>query len=90
MLDGFSVAWSAPSNIAIVKYWGKKPGQIPASPSVSMTLEKCRTNTEVALRHGKFALDFTFEGNAAPIFSERVKKYLGELSALMPDRKSVV
>lgn len=84
MLDGFSVAWSAPSNIAIVKYWGKKPGQIPASPSVSMTLEKCRTNTEVALRHGKFALDFTFEGKTAPIFSERVKKYLGELSTSMP------
>ncbi|MFV8357838.1 diphosphomevalonate decarboxylase, partial [Flavobacterium sp. XS1P32] len=27
--------WSAPSNIALVKYWGKKENQIPANPSVS-------------------------------------------------------
>ena len=30
--------WSAPSNIALVKYWGKKDNQIPANNSVSLTL----------------------------------------------------
>ena len=29
--------WSAPSNIALVKYWGKKEHQIPANPSISFT-----------------------------------------------------
>ncbi|MFY8133263.1 MAG: hypothetical protein ACOVOL_08510, partial [Bacteroidia bacterium] len=33
----FETAWSCPSNIALVKYWGKKEGelQIPANPSLS-------------------------------------------------------
>ena len=30
--------WSAPSNIALVKYWGKKQDQIPANPSISLSL----------------------------------------------------
>ncbi|NJK85011.1 MAG: hypothetical protein HC906_02565 [Bacteroidales bacterium] len=28
-----------PSNIAIVKYWGKHEGQIPKNPSISFTLK---------------------------------------------------
>ena len=44
-----SVKWQSPSNIAIVKYWGKRPGmkQIPQNPSVSFTLNKCRTETSM-------------------------------------------
>jgi diphosphomevalonate decarboxylase len=40
--------WSAPSNIALVKYWGKKENQIPANPSVSFTLDNCKTITKLA------------------------------------------
>jgi len=40
--------WSAPSNIALVKYWGKKENQIPANPSVSFTLNNCKTITQLA------------------------------------------
>lgn len=32
------VAWQSPSNIALVKYWGKKAGQIPANASISLRL----------------------------------------------------
>lgn len=38
---------SAPSNIALVKYWGKKENQIPANPSISFTLNNCKTITKV-------------------------------------------
>ena len=34
----FHTGWQSPSNIAFVKYWGKKNGQIPLNPSLSMTL----------------------------------------------------
>ena len=34
------VTWQSPSNIALVKYWGKKENQIPANPSVSFTLKR--------------------------------------------------
>ncbi len=39
--------WSAPSNIALVKYWGKKENQISANPSISFTLDNCKTITKV-------------------------------------------
>ena len=40
--------FSSPSNIALVKYWGKKDNQIPANPSVSFTLNTCKTITKLA------------------------------------------
>ena len=40
--------WSAPSNIALVKYWGKKDKQIPANPSISFTLNNCKTITKLS------------------------------------------
>jgi len=45
--ENFSISWQSPSNIALVKYWGKKSGQLPATPSLSMTLDKARTTTRV-------------------------------------------
>ena len=39
--------WSSPSNIALVKYWGKKENQIPANPSISFTLNNCKTITKL-------------------------------------------
>ncbi len=44
------VAWRAPSNIALVKYWGKKEGsisQLPSNPSISFTLTNSFTETEI-------------------------------------------
>jgi diphosphomevalonate decarboxylase len=38
--------WTAPSNIALVKYW-EKDNQIPANPSVSFTLNNCKTITKL-------------------------------------------
>ncbi|MBT8235592.1 MAG: diphosphomevalonate decarboxylase, partial [Bacteroidia bacterium] len=41
------VCWQAPSNIALIKYWGKKEVQIPRNPSLSFTLTACATRTIV-------------------------------------------
>lgn len=52
------VTAQAPSNIALVKYMGKRPStedaalNLPVNPSVSLTLEGLRTETEVALIAG--------------------------------------
>ena len=40
--------WRSPSNIALIKYWGKKPNQIPLNTSLSITLNNCYTITEVS------------------------------------------
>ena len=66
-----NVSWKAPSNIALVKYWGKLKGQIPANPSVSFTLTNCYTETSVYFEKLEnpskdFQFDFFFEGNPKP------------------------
>ena len=50
ILDGGKVTYRSPSNIALVKYWGKKENQIPANPSISFTLEACATTTTVSYK----------------------------------------
>jgi diphosphomevalonate decarboxylase len=36
VVESGKVTWSSPSNIALVKYWGKEGNQIPKNPSVSL------------------------------------------------------
>jgi diphosphomevalonate decarboxylase len=48
--------WTAPSNIALVKY-GEKDNQIPANPSV-FTLNNCKTITKLTLLKKKVQILF--------------------------------
>lgn len=74
------IVWRCPSNIAIVKYWGKKPGQIPCNSSISMTLSKLFTETELQLHEKKKNTDvelyYTFDGEKNSSFEKRVHQYL--------------
>jgi diphosphomevalonate decarboxylase len=77
------LAWRSPSNIALVKYWGKKPVQIPANPSLSMTLGKAFTEMTFEYGHGDhdggFQLEFLFEGNKNEKFERKIAGYLHSL-----------
>ena len=78
-------AWSSPSNIALAKYWGKKAWQIPENPSVSFTLDKCRTKMMVisSPKGGREAtLDFYFDGEKANQFG---KKAFSLINKVMTD-----
>lgn len=80
-----SIAWECPSNIALVKYWGKLPGQIPANPSLSFTLSSCVTKTKIAYRLGhKPSLNFRFEGKPKPAFEAKILTYLESLYEHLP------
>lgn len=52
-----SFTWKTPSNIALVKYWGKQEPQIPENTSISFTLDACFTLTtlEYKLKTGRHA-----------------------------------
>ncbi len=39
------ITYRSPSNIALLKYWGKRPGQLPVNPSLSFSLTKAFTET---------------------------------------------
>ena len=75
------VGWRSPSNIALVKYWGKRPGQIPENPSISLTLSASHTDTycsfEPKAEHlDRITLSFRFEGKENPAFGDKIKKWL--------------
>ena len=73
------VRWQSPSNIALVKYWGKKGRQLPQNPSISFTLSNCRTETSVAYEPSdNFGLSFRFEGREAPEFQSKIQLFLTE------------
>lgn len=74
----FETAWSAPSNIALIKYWGKKKGfQLPANASLSVTLENSRTITQMkAELIGQFDVEYLFEDKVNEKFQEKVKKVI--------------
>ena len=82
-----SVKWQSPSNIAIVKYWGKRPGmkQIPQNPSVSFTLSKCRTETSIDYEASdRFGLHFYFDGKENPEFQTKIAEFLKSQMAVFP------
>lgn len=56
-----SFTWSSPSNIALVKYWGKKEHQIPENPSISFTLNDCKTITKLSFLKKENRDSFSFE-----------------------------
>ncbi|WP_298393884.1 diphosphomevalonate decarboxylase [Flavobacterium sp.] len=92
--DGF-FEWSAPSNIALVKYWGKKEHQIPANPSISFTLNNCKTITKLAFekKHtstarsrtdNNFSFDLLFEGKPKEDFKPKIQKFFERIEVYCP------
>ncbi|WP_236974499.1 diphosphomevalonate/mevalonate 3,5-bisphosphate decarboxylase family protein [Membranihabitans maritimus] len=81
--------WKSPSNIALVKYWGKKPHQIPENPSISFTLQNAYTETQIdweekTQSEGEIPLEFYFEGEKNPAFENRIQKFLTAISDYFP------
>lgn len=83
-----TVRWQSPSNIALVKYWGKKENQIPSSPSISMTLSRSVSEVRMeyqALPHQKgLQMEFSFEGVRNEKFEQRIRSYLQSLIPELP------
>lgn len=80
----FSTSWSSPSNIALIKYWGKKPIQLPGNPSVSFTLKHSKTNmsvTAISKTETGIEVDFSFESKPNQKFQDKIVKFLqGQLT----------
>jgi diphosphomevalonate decarboxylase len=83
-----SVSWRCPSNIAIVKYWGKYADQIPANASLSLTLSKSVSKTQIDFsyseKNNEPLLEFTFQGRTQAEFTSRISKYLNSIVSYMP------
>jgi diphosphomevalonate decarboxylase len=79
------VGWQSPSNIALVKYWGKRGKQLPQNPSISFTLSECRSETFVTFEKAdRFGFRFFFEGKENPAFGAKIEKFLLENQVFFP------
>ena len=80
-----TVSASCPSNIALIKYWGKFDNQIPANPSISYTLNHCKTNTSVEfLADESFSVQTFLAGNEEKKFAEKIEKYFRNIEEYLP------
>ena len=79
------VSASCPSNIALIKYWGKYENQIPANPSISYTLNNCKTNTSMEfVADEKFSVQTFLSGNEEKKFAEKIEKYFRNIEEFLP------
>jgi diphosphomevalonate decarboxylase len=79
----FETTWRSPSNIAFVKYWGKKGHQIPANPSLSMTLKECYTETKVTFKKSdSLSVELKLDGVKSDKFATKISNYLKTLEEL--------
>ncbi len=84
-IQNMLVSTSCPSNIALIKYWGKYENQIPANPSISYTLNHCRTNTSVEFFADEpFSVQTFLAGNEEKKFAEKIEKYFKNIEAYLP------
>ncbi len=87
--DKMVTSWRAPSNIALVKYWGKFKGQIPANPSISFTLSESHTGTTTRFERLTFqkegpTFDLFFEGQSRPDFNPKIRIFLERIFPYAP------
>lgn len=89
-INAGSVTWQSPSNIALVKYWGKKEHQIPANPSLSFTLSNCRTITSLEFQQkttgagDQVDFELFFEGQKKEEFKPKITAFFTRILKYCP------
>lgn len=84
-----TITCKSPSNIAIVKYWGKYGRQLPRNPSISLTLDNAFTKTDLTYfpkekADNTISLKFRFEGNENEAFRLKMVKFLESITNVFP------
>lgn len=84
-----TITWRSPSNIAIIKYWGKHGIQLPRNPSISLTLNSSFTDTRLEYKPKEsgekdIALSFFFHQEENEAFRSKVLKYLESVADSFP------
>ena len=89
-----TIHWQSPSNIALIKYWGKHENQLPRNASLSFTLSKSLTHTKLSYQpklgtDKGLDLQYFFEGKQEDAFGKRVTKFLESLYPIFPFLKQL-
>ena len=85
------VTWKTPSNIALVKYWGKQEPQIPENTSISFTLDACFTLTTleyklrtVAEQSRSHNFEVYFEEEKKDSFKPKIETFFKRVEKYVP------
>lgn len=84
-----SFTWKSPSNIALVKYWGKREEQIPENPSISFTLDACRTTTTLIFKklenpNDKFSFEVYLDNEIKEDFKPKISAFFSRIESYLP------
>jgi len=87
-----SIAWKAPSNIALVKYWGKTEPQIPKNASLSFTLDACYTQTKLTYipivdqssKAKEYNFEIVFDGIKNEDFKPKIATFFKRIKEYVP------
>lgn len=77
-------AFRCPSNIALVKYWGKKGPQLPANASISFTLRDLYTETRLEASPGNGKAQVFVDGIRQAGFDAKVQAFFDRQQQDMP------
>ncbi|MGV6845558.1 MAG: diphosphomevalonate/mevalonate 3,5-bisphosphate decarboxylase family protein [Lutibacter sp.] len=93
LLEKGVITCQSPSNIALVKYWGKEANQIPKNPSISFTLDACFTQTKISFSKKEkesenFDFDVYFEGHLKEDFKPKIQLFFERIETYLPFLKS--
>jgi diphosphomevalonate decarboxylase len=86
-LENGSVTYQVPSNIALVKYWGKYSLQLPKNPSVSFTLNNCHTTTTLHFdkkSSDEFEFEVYLDGKRKEGFESKIELFFERIEAFLP------
>lgn len=88
LIDKAKFTWKTPSNIALVKYWGKRNPQIPKNASISFTLNVCNTVTSISFnkkeKSDKVAFELFFEGKKKDEFKPKIAEFFQRIAQYCP------
>ncbi|MDA9087166.1 diphosphomevalonate decarboxylase [Polaribacter sp.] len=87
-IEKASFTWQTPSNIALVKYWGKSDPQIPKNASISFTLKNCHTTTTIDFSKKDTTptavFELFFEGKKKEEFKPKIAEFFKRVQAYCP------
>lgn len=77
----YQSSWRSPSNIALVKYWGKHGLQLPRNASLSFTLSACHTDMHMNVSFEGTApgIRVLYEGQPRPAFIPKIQSFFSHL-----------
>ena len=87
-IEKASFTWQTPSNIALIKYWGKSNPQIPKNASISFTLKNCHTVTSIDFvrkeKSSQVDFDLFFEGKQKDEFKPKIAEFFKRIQEYCP------